>query len=71
MANVQNFGDSGKVQHSIKEAETRLEKLRIKSSKIDEWMGKGGVSPAVTRKTETAPKPGKRNFCIKKNYIID
>ena len=59
MAGVQNFGDSGKVQQSIKEAEIRLEKLRIKSQKIDEWMGKGsGSSPAPPRKSENLPKPG-------------
>lgn len=59
MANVDNFGDAGKLQESIRAAEVRLGKLKLHLDKVNEWMGSNKSpnmgkknSPGLTRKPE-------------------
>lgn len=60
MANVDNFGDSGKLQENINQLQSNLKDLRMQEEKLNLWLGQSGStvstkSPPSTRNLPCKP----------------
>lgn len=59
MANVDNFGDSGKLQENINQLQSNLKDLRMQEEKLNLWLGQSGST------VSTKSPPSSRNLPYK------